>query len=368
MKTEPFITPALSGWLDLARAMSALVVVVGHARQLGLYEGPYPFTIALQLNAVVIFFVLSGLVIAHSAARPGAAVGKYAAARVARILPVAWPALALSWMAAVYCQARGFPPAPVETDPGTISILRTIRAGLFIDEGYGGGFAINPPFWSLAYEVWFYVLFAIATWMKGPARLIALAVAACIAGPNVLALLPVWLCGVALVRSSPLRRTLPVFAALVFIAIWLASLYFSVVLHIGLAPLAAPLAAAFPGHSHYAASYLVLGATTALAFAGARSLAGEARALPQWLKPAVRWMADMSFSLYLLHWPVLMVIKASGFGAGGSVIAFVAIIGAVVAICGLFAAGTEQRREPFRRWLEAKFTPRRPAAPAAATA
>ena len=105
MTGEKFITTPLSLWLDLIRAIAALVVVVGHAYQLKMYTGFYPFTISLQLNAVVVFFVLSGLVIASSSDAEGQTLASFAAARLARILPVALPVLALSYGLAAYCSA-----------------------------------------------------------------------------------------------------------------------------------------------------------------------------------------------------------------------------------------------------------------------
>jgi peptidoglycan/LPS O-acetylase OafA/YrhL len=96
MRDTPFITRPLSILLDLVRVLAALAVLVGHAVQLGHYRGPYPFTMLFQHNAVIVFFVLSGLVIAASVDRGGHRLGDYAVARLSRFLPVALPALTIS--------------------------------------------------------------------------------------------------------------------------------------------------------------------------------------------------------------------------------------------------------------------------------
>lgn len=52
--------------LDAVRAVAAIIVVAGHMVQLGIYRGSWPFDDSVQHTAVIVFFVLSGLVIANS--------------------------------------------------------------------------------------------------------------------------------------------------------------------------------------------------------------------------------------------------------------------------------------------------------------
>ena len=351
MQSARFISPPLSGWLDLVRALAALAVVVGHTHLLGLYTGPYPFTHIFELNAVVVFFVLSGMVIASSADRDCMDGRRYVAARVARIVPVAWAALAISYGIALYGQSQGLPPKSVGMDPGGVSLVRALRAAIFLDQSWTGGLAINPPWWSLSCEVWFYVLFGLGTWLKGPKRIAALALAGLMAGTNVLLMLPIWLVGVLLVRLPALRNvSLVGGTALVLVAFF--SLQASVVAYVLLEPITLPIAALYPGHSQYALGYLAVALGVAGGFAGLRALVGERGFLPARIMPAVNWAANMSFSLYVLHWPLLVLLKANGITAGTSLAGFFGIIALVGATSGLFAHLVEHRREPLRRWLE----------------
>ncbi len=356
MTGEKFITKPLSLWLDLIRAIAALVVVVGHAHQLGMYTGFYPFTISLQLNAVVVFFVLSGLVIASSSDAEGQTLASFAAARLARILPVALPVLALSYGLAEYCSAQGFAPSPMGGDPGVISPMRTLYAALFLSESLSSGLAINPPYWSLCYEVWFYTMFGIATFLKGATRIIALIIACAIAGANILLLLPAWLAGVYLARMKTFAAITPTQARL-RITLALTALFVACVIAPAFATVFWKIATWDLGQSHYAPSYILLAFCCAYGLTGLRALLGsENTSLERFAKP-IRWTADMSFSLYLLHWPLLTVLRANGVSAGGNLFGFFAIIAAVVAVSGVFAALTEHRRRPLRKALERLFPP-----------
>jgi peptidoglycan/LPS O-acetylase OafA/YrhL len=54
----------------------------------------------------------------------------------------------------------------------------------------------NAPFWSLAYEVWYYILFGLWLFVPGQRRrALLLFLGAVVAGPKILLLLPVWLFG-----------------------------------------------------------------------------------------------------------------------------------------------------------------------------
>ena len=363
MREAPFITRPLSVWLDLVRGLAALAVVVGHAAQIRVYTGAFPFSMFLQKNAVVVFFVLSGMVIAASVDRERKTLDHFALARVSRIVPVALGAIAVSLVVAALDVALPGGPLFVEdlgwADPG-----ETLRAALFLSESYTTGFPPNAPYWSLSYEVWFYALFAAATYLSGWTRAIWLVALAAIAGPNIVLLLPVWLVGVALVRLPPAARISPAIAVS-FVALALAALL--------IAPLGAmkaflmlrPLVPWQLGSSLYVLTDFLLALALAAGFAGLRTLSGIGLALPARAEPAIRWGANMSFSLYLLHWPLLKLVHMAGLTAGNDPLAFAAIIAGVVAVSGAFATVTEHKRYAVRAWIE-RVLRQRPAVTSAA--
>jgi peptidoglycan/LPS O-acetylase OafA/YrhL len=362
MRDTPFITRPLSILLDLVRALAALAVLIGHAVQLGHYSGPYPFTMLFQHNAVIVFFVLSGLVIAASVDRGGQTLASYAIARTSRILPVALPALAISLAVVLIDQLIA--PTPLFGEDGRgISASKVIFAVLFLSESWQTGFALNPPYWSLCYEVWFYALFAAATFLDGWKRAVWLAVLAAIAGPNVLLLLPVWLVGVAIARL-PMARAVPAKLGAAFAAIGLASLFVvPMVTH----PLLRMLIGAWPwkpAFSIYALSDILLALGIALGFVGLRALTLDRGGWLQRVAAPIRYAANMSFSLYLLHWPLLKLLRVVRAPEDGAV-GFVFVLAVTLVVSAGFATVTEHHRHRVRTLLERAFGSRR-TAPAAA--
>ena len=350
MARDPFITRRLSPWLDLMRAMAALAVLAGHAVQQGLYTGPWPFTIALQQNAVIIFFVLSGLVIATSVDRKAAPLSDYVLARLVRIIPVALPALAISAAVAVVGQSQG-----VSVDEAGHAANVSVEDGLlpalfFLSESYRTGLWINPPYWSLCYEVWFYAIFAAATFLKDAKRILWVALLAAIAGPNILLLLPIWLLGVWVARSTA-ARDISSEQARLRIAAALALLLLQRFLAEPLLQLLATAARWDLGYAHYALSYLVLGGGVALGITGLRRLVGDGQLdLVRFQRP-IAYAANMSFSLYLLHWPLIGWLRIAHISAGRNPFAFAGLLVLISAVCALFATFTEHRRHQLRSMI-----------------
>src|SRR4029079_19018879 len=116
------------------------------------------------------------------------------------------------------------------------------------------------------------------------------------------------------------------------------------------------------GHSLYALSYLILAVCVTIGLMGLRTLSDNGWTVPAKCQPAVRYFAEMSFSLYLLHWPLLKLLRLAGVSAGGNPFGFAAILAAMVALSCAFAAVTEHKRPAIRAWLEARFGARAPLA------
>lgn len=344
MRDGQFVTRPLSLWLDLVRGLAALAVVLGHSVRLGVYTGPYPFSLFLERNAVIVFFVLSGLVIASSVDRGKGGLADFAWARTTRILPAAWGALIVTLGLVVLETRLGHPAMLADgvegIHPGDVALYFT-----FLSEHLGKPLYANPPFWSLCYEVWYYALFAIATFINGWRRWLWLALAALVAGANALLLLPAWLIGVYLARDPRVReistaRAVSYVAAALF-ALW-GMPYLAAVMLDWVRPV-------LPWDLHfslYAPSDILLALAVALGFAGLRGLAPLCP-LDRFAAP-IRGLADISFSLYLLHWPVMKAMRLAGFEAGDSPLRLAAVLAAVVVICAGFAALTEHRREQLR--------------------
>ena len=188
-RTERLPT-SLSIYLDLARFSSAMIVMMSHTWPVLFPARPLPWP---AHSAVVVFFVLSGLVIAHATNRPGILLADYINHRAARLWSVALPALALSGIVSMLVGGAGLTDAGPATEGFFNALFRLVMNGVFVGQLWGLDIEppLNAPFWSLNYEAWYYAVFGAWLFFKGKKRASALATVALIAGPQVLLLLPV---------------------------------------------------------------------------------------------------------------------------------------------------------------------------------
>lgn len=352
---QPFVTRPLSVWLDVVRAAAATVVLVFHAAQTRLYTGPFPDFPMAQHYAVVVFFVLSGLVITTSVSRKRGTLRSYALARAARILPVSLVAMAFSTLAYLIA-VRGFGASPLHADTyGQLTLPGTLLPVLFLSESpFGAGPVWNPPYWSLCYEVWYYALFGAAVFLRGGKRVAALAVLAALTGPRILLLLPIWLLGVVLARAEVLRRV-NLWQGLILLAAGLLAAW----LHTGIvfpaARVLSDLAGEWRGQlgfSRFALSDFLLGLAVCMVFIGLRPVANRWPGLLRAIERPAKSLAGFSFTLYLFHWPMLNILRTVGVSAGESPLAFAALIAALIGICYAVSLGTERQRDRVRGWME----------------
>ncbi|MBX7495373.1 acyltransferase [Qipengyuania sp. 6B39] len=359
MERPQFITPALSILLDAVRAIAALLVLGGHAVQMEIYTGPYPFGPTVQHYAVIVFFVLSGLVIAHSVRAGNYSLRDYTIARAARILPVSLFAVAFSTAIFLVLSRQGLSPLVAPDLNNEFSLAAILLPALFLSEsGDGVGPLWNPPYWSLTYEVWFYALFGAGLFLKGTRRIIVLALLCWIAGWRVLVMTPIWLIGAGLVRYGtiwqPTKGTQAVILALTGLVIMSVSRIYAFD--------AQPLMFAFHAQfgyllrfSEYALTDFVFGVGVAMLFVAFRYFAAPMEGCLRQGAPVIKWFAGFSFSLYVLHWPMLSALSALGIGAGDNPLVFLALAGGIIGACALIAQFTEYRSRDIRKWLDRSF-------------
>jgi hypothetical protein len=93
---EMLVNRATSLYLDLVRPAAAFVVLLPHVSFQGISGGRLRILGSVGVQAVDVFFVLSGFVIAHVRATRECDVRSYVVSRAARIYSVAIPALILT--------------------------------------------------------------------------------------------------------------------------------------------------------------------------------------------------------------------------------------------------------------------------------
>src|SRR4051812_47468734 len=92
----PDLPSHLSPYLDLMRFSAAAIVFGSHFGSWRLTGGLFWQLAPYGHSAVIVFFVLSGFVIAWTAERKDRSGQDYLLSRASRVLSVAWPAIALT--------------------------------------------------------------------------------------------------------------------------------------------------------------------------------------------------------------------------------------------------------------------------------
>lgn len=149
--------------IQALRALAALGVVAYHTNGLVMGAGWLPhFFHAASLYGEIgvdIFFVISGFVIAtvtHELPTGFASARSFIAARLARVVPLYWV------LTALFIALVVFAPQALVNVP--LSVGHTIASLLFIPAFNHAG-KIEPDLyvgWTLQYEMWFYLIFAVA--------------------------------------------------------------------------------------------------------------------------------------------------------------------------------------------------------------
>jgi peptidoglycan/LPS O-acetylase OafA/YrhL len=340
------ISPSFSLYLDAVRFLAAVVVLLHHTWPLVFPQFPLPWP---GHSAVVVFFVLSGYVITH-ASHLDLGIRLYAQHRAARVLPVSLAAILLS---VCISPIVGNTPVPY-SGPMEFNVLNALLNAVFLGQSWiDVAPPFNPPFWSLNYEVWYYIIFG--AWIYAPSRLIAVA-AAVLAGPHILLLLPVWLLGVVLYKWMPTLDQR--YAKTIFIVSAFASLtyiWFDVAVQIREAMKNAwPVAMSYTHGSGMFIGDFLFGLIIAANFSAAASL--KMRILSCLQKP-IKYLSSFTFSVYMFHMPLTILIW-NAVGVHG-VIAFYALLALTI-----FAFGQlTERQTKFYRAVLQRWTPLRSSKP-----
>ena len=340
------ISTGFSNYLDLLRLAAALAVFASHAAYQRFTHGAIVVPTHLAHQAVVVFFVLSGFVISHVAHEREHTLGAYAASRAARIYSVAVPALILTIAIDVALMLTGhgqqIPYYQIAQPWKYLPVFLSFTTDVWflkID-----AFS-NAPYWSLCYEVWYYIAFAGIFYLRGRSRIIVVAVAMLVTGPRIWLLAPLWIAGCLLYRLSRRRLLRRQSARALLVATILAAAAQVVftpdrAIDHWVDAASGGWVVAHLRYSAHAAGDMMTGAIVVLNLLAARHAAldfGRAAA------PIV-WGASFSFALYLLHYPLLELFAVL-------LPSPLAVIGAVLLAVWLLGQVTERQKHRLRDWL-----------------
>lgn len=306
-------------------------------------------------DSVVFFFLLSGFVIAHTTQNKDRSLRDYAVARLARIYSVALPSLLLVlalYVAGTTLHADGYRPLGVDEWAKLLS-----SSALFLNQSLDPRLAVptNAAYWSVCFEVWYYVFFGCMFYLRGPWRIGLTVLAMLLAGLPILLMFPIWGMGYWFYRQHTRWRMGTGAAAL--IALTALALYFGM-RGFNLDDHAYNTYAAWWGGDaelnarlgfgkHFLIDY-VTATLFLLLLVGLLSLGELLLPLLTRLRRPIDFAAGGSFSLYLFHMPLLAFLAPL-------VRSSFATMGLTLAIIYALAALTERRKAPyvqlFRRLL-----------------
>ena len=306
MAAQQRLSRATSGFLDVLRILAAATVFASHCAQ---YWSPRLSAAleALGHHAVVVFFVLSGYVVTYSTlSRPHRDPRAYVVARLSRLYSVVVPALALTAVLA-FAGATINPGAYAGLSRG-FEALRYALGLLFLQNVWwlSASPPTNAPLWSLSYEFWYYALFGCAVFLRPRAlRVASLALAAAVAGPNILLLMPCWIIGAVIcLRRQWLSRHLAFPTATFFAGLLLFAASVAAMPQL-------PFATGTP-RWFFSASFLTdwvtaLAIATLVASVAAMRLTWPGERAVAWLRRG----GDLTFPLYLFHYPLVVFVTAA---------------------------------------------------------
>lgn len=338
------MSPATSAFLDLLRIVAALIVFTNHnaqfwSKRIEAVANP------LAHSAVIIFFVLSGYVIAYSTFARYQDARRYTVARLSRLYSVVLPALLLTY---VLCRiGSAIAPDFYQAHTRGVELPRYLLTALFLQNLWtlAASPASNVPFWSLSYEFWYYVLFGVAVFVKSARRRgLALLVILLLITPDILLLLPCWLAGVAAWVWRERLAPAPARARWGFAA--------SVVATVLIFAFLPQLPFTLGRHGLWFSSCFLSDWIAAVAVAASIVTfdASRFRAPPARAAGVVRYGADHTFSLYLYHYPLFVFANAVLPLGADPLRQFLCAVG-VLAVVLVLSIVTEARREAWKKFF-----------------
>jgi len=295
-----------SAFLDLLRIGASLIVFWGHAYDYWHTAIGYSYNrVDWGHYAVVVFFVLSGYVIAFTTTRNNRGIRRYAEARLSRLYSVLLPTLIIT--AAIELTVKYIDPALASHYIRGQSFPRYVGSALYLNEiwFFSASPPINGPLWSLSYEFWYYVIFGVYFYNSGTKAWCLTTLVCLIAGIKILLMMPIWLLG-----SYAYRIKRPLMEEKISWSLVLFFLLVSIILALFLPPLPFALGKAPLFFSGQFVTDLVVGLFIALALWVIPDATGKDVKLNSVAYIVIRKLADLTFPLYVLHVPLLVLYRA----------------------------------------------------------
>lgn len=301
-----YLTKTTSLIFDSLRLGAALTVAYYHCFLLWFPAQNHFHEIFSELAhfSVIIFFVLSGYLIGYTTTNNNRGLKKYLVARFSRLYSVLIPVLIIMF---VIEKLIGFIDyASLSSITRGMSLPRYVISGLYLNEiwFFSAAPALNAPLWSLSFEFWFYIIFGLWFFRQKNNWILTglLILSILIAGPKILSMFPIWLFGM---LAFKLPRPNFKYNRILFGIIALILTFFilfqmrAIPFEIGNKPL------------FFAGQFIkdwVLGLLLGFVFWLLPLTDKIEKSTPRIIK--FRKVADLTYTIYLTHLPILYLLKA----------------------------------------------------------
>lgn len=322
------IPPGFGFLLDITRAFAAIMVFIEHLRA-PLYHGfsnladtdknvfvqIWFFVAGFGFEAVVIFFVMSGFLIGGNGfikiSEGRFSLTGYTVDRIARLFVVLIPALILTFIidriGITYFSNTGFwngSNSNFSEKFGSFvensGISNLVCNGVMLQSFRCPVYGSNVPLWSLSYEFWFYVIFFCFAFMKigktGTAKLISvgsIVLISVILGDVFIKYLFIWIIGVFAYIYRGRKFRWPFVSAMVYIFMAVIS----------------RLSGVGDTSGSLMGTFILFGES--ISFGWVIISFKDIRWHPAiWLSGLGSRLASFSYTLYLIHFPVMLIVVA----------------------------------------------------------
>jgi peptidoglycan/LPS O-acetylase OafA/YrhL len=224
----------------------------------------------------------------------------------------------------------------------------------------------NTPYWSLPFEVWYYILFGCAVFAPRRWAIFGCLVLAVLLGPGIVILLPVWLAGAATYRlMARISRTHEGIGWVLFLCstIFLLALFYWFISGNDItAPQVYRLVTGnqitmsqanhiFAGQASWPRRYVV-GALFVFHLVGFRLVQHRLASVLHLCAYPIQWTAGMTFSLYLYHFPLLTFLAAVLPGTPSDMTRRIVMICVPLIVIAGLAQVTERKKSAWRRVID----------------
>lgn len=338
-------------YLDFLRVIAAFGVMLVHAN-LQWFSNTLFLRPELGHKLVMIFFVLSGYLIAFTVDKKNKGSKIYLTNRFSRLYSVVLPALIFTYLIDFFGQKIN-PVFYIDKISLDHQILRFLLNFTYLQQAWTlcTKPSSNTPFWSISYEFWYYIMFWVLCYLKGFNRYIGLVVVGLIVGIKILLLLPVWLLGAASYKLSTKivinKKAVRVMFVVTMVAIIGLMFFRDITFFEDKFPYGKP-PLFFSSQFLFDWFYGLIVALNIYSF----SVAEFVVEMPVFFNSTIKYLSSITFSIYLFHIPILYFVAATIPYNRSSYIQIVPILIGVTIIINVLSKVSEKQRVYFKIFFE----------------